>query len=114
MQKIDRLGTHVLLDLTGVDFVLLDEMDGFVNWMEGVLHDYECEVLGVQSHKFQPQGFTAVYMLSESHFSIHTWPEKGAAACDIFTCGVSDTQAIANEVLRWFMPINYNLKKITR
>ena len=37
--------------------------------------------------KFEPYGVTAVCLLSESHISIHSWPEKGEAAVDIFTCG---------------------------
>ena len=44
-------------------------------------------LLGLNHHKFDPQGVTAVAMLAESHISIHTWPEKGMAVCDIFTCG---------------------------
>lgn len=44
-------------------------------------------VLDISSHKFEPQGVTLVALLSESHFSIHTWPERGTAAVDLFTCG---------------------------
>ena len=43
--------------------------------------------LHLKSHKFEPQGVTAVALLAESHISIHTWPENGTAVCDIFTCG---------------------------
>lgn len=39
------------------------------------------------SFKFNPQGVTALALLAESHISIHTWPERGYAAVDIFTCG---------------------------
>lgn len=41
----------------------------------------------VKTHKFSPQGVTGVAVLSESHISIHTWPELGYAAMDVFTCG---------------------------
>ena len=44
------------------------------------------ELIRVDTHKFDPQGVTALAMLAESHLSIHTWPEKGVAKCDIFTC----------------------------
>jgi S-adenosylmethionine decarboxylase len=44
-------------------------------------------VIGCHSHKFEPHGVTAFVILAESHFSIHTWPERGTAALDIFTCG---------------------------
>ena len=45
------------------------------------------KLLSVSSHKFEPHGVTAVALLAESHISIHTWPEKGTAVCDVFTCG---------------------------
>jgi S-adenosylmethionine decarboxylase proenzyme len=44
-------------------------------------------VLGAQSHHFEPEGVTVLVMLAESHVSIHTWPERGAAFVDAFTCG---------------------------
>lgn len=44
-------------------------------------------ILEVIEHKFEPQGCTILCLLSESHMSIHTWPERGTAAVDIFTCG---------------------------
>ena len=45
------------------------------------------EILNVSSHEFQPQGFTLVALLSESHFSFHTFPERGVISFDFFTCG---------------------------
>ncbi|MCG8405698.1 MAG: adenosylmethionine decarboxylase [Phycisphaerales bacterium] len=45
------------------------------------------DLLGEVSHQFTPQGVTALGLLSESHISIHTWPEHGYAAADVFTCG---------------------------
>lgn len=44
-------------------------------------------VLDYVWHQFDPHGVTCLVLLSESHLSIHTWPEKGSAAVDIFTCG---------------------------
>lgn len=114
MKKAKKMGTHIILDMEGIDFALLNEMDAFVNWIDAILWDSFCEVLGIQKHKFKPQGFTAVFMLAESHFSIHTWPEKGMAACDIFTCGDINTDDIAIKIIERFQPINYDLKKITR
>jgi S-adenosylmethionine decarboxylase proenzyme len=44
-------------------------------------------LLALTSHHFSPQGVTALGLLAESHISIHTWPEKGYGAADVFTCG---------------------------
>lgn len=49
-------------------------------------HRLNSSVLDVCTHKFHPVGVTAVVMIAESHLSIHTWPEHGYAALDIFTC----------------------------
>jgi S-adenosylmethionine decarboxylase len=45
------------------------------------------ELLQEVTHKFDPIGVTAIALLAESHLSIHTWPESGYAAVDVFTCG---------------------------
>ena len=43
-------------------------------------------MLDVATHKFNPHGVTAIVLIAESHLSVHTWPEHGYAALDIFTC----------------------------
>lgn len=78
---------HILFTLKGC---LSDELND-----EGFIRDimYQASIwanstfIGLHSHKFSPQGVTAIVLLAESHISIHTWPEKGMAVCDIFTCG---------------------------
>tara|TARA_R100000231_G_scaffold138534_1_gene117084 strand:+ start:108 stop:443 length:336 start_codon:yes stop_codon:yes gene_type:complete len=57
-------------------------------------------LLDITSHKFDPQGVTAVALLAESHISIHTWPEKGIAVCDIFTCSDLGAPKMAAEYLK--------------
>ena len=50
-------------------------------------------VLGQMCHEFVPQGLSAVLLLAESHASIHTWPERGRAMLDVFSCSSSDAAA---------------------
>ena len=57
------------------------------------------EILNVASHRFQPQGFTLVALLAESHFSFHTFPEKGVISFDFFTCGKVNPK-VALKILR--------------
>ena len=57
------------------------------------------EILNVASHKFEPQGFTLVALLSESHFSFHTFPERGVISFDFFTCGKVNPK-VALKILR--------------
>ena len=78
---------HILFTLRGCPFGLLDDEAHIRNVLANAATLSESTLLGIQSHKFQPQGVTAVALLAESHISIHTWPEKGMAVCDVFTCG---------------------------
>jgi S-adenosylmethionine decarboxylase proenzyme len=56
-------------------------------------------VLGNSFHHFNPQGVSGVVIIAESHLSIHTWPEYGYAAVDVFTCGTTVQPEKAAEVL---------------
>ena len=78
---------HILFTLKGCPFGLLDDEAHIRNVLANAATLSESTLLGIQSHKFQPQGVTAVALLAESHISIHTWPENGMAVCDVFTCG---------------------------
>jgi S-adenosylmethionine decarboxylase len=78
---------HILFTLKGCPFELLDDEAHIRNVLTNAALLSESTLLGIQSHKFQPQGVTAVALLAESHISIHTWPENGMAVCDVFTCG---------------------------
>jgi S-adenosylmethionine decarboxylase len=66
---------------------LLDD-EGFI---KGTLREAVDEgfatLLHEVSHHFRPQGVTALALIAESHLAIHTWPEHGYAAVDVFTCG---------------------------
>ena len=78
---------HILFDLKDCPFKLLDDARFARNSLFHASLLSESEILKIDFHKFHPQGVTAFAMLADSHISIHTWPEKGVAKCDIFTCG---------------------------
>ncbi len=56
-------------------------------------------IVGESFHRFSPQGVTGVLAIAESHISIHTWPEYGYAAADIFTCGTAIKPKIAAQYM---------------
>jgi S-adenosylmethionine decarboxylase len=85
--EFSTFGRHVALDAWGVDFDVLNDVDGLTNHLLNAAKACGATVLSVQSHKFEPQGVTVLVMLSESHLSIHTYPEQGFAALDCYTCG---------------------------
>ena len=85
---------HILFDLEKCEFDLLNDESFIKETLEEASKVAKCEILKVETHKFEPQGVTGYALLAESHISIHTWPEKGIAKCDIFTCS-SDNDPIA-------------------
>lgn len=72
-------------------------------------------LLSLTSHNFTPQGVTALALLSESHLSIHTWPELGYAAVDAFTCGAHTDPKVACLYLKEALVAErYTLKMLER
>jgi len=78
---------HILFTLKECSPGLLDDEAHIRNVLIVAADQAKSTLLDISSHKFDPQGVTAIALLAESHISIHTWPEKGMAVCDVFTCG---------------------------
>ncbi len=75
----------------------------------------KAHVLSVDTHDFgQRAGFTGVALLAESHISIHTWPEHGYAAIDIFMCGDAEPQRSLNVLKFHFSPQRIEVQSIKR
>ncbi|GAB2859697.1 hypothetical protein GCM10027277_30280 [Pseudoduganella ginsengisoli] len=81
-------GRHVLADLSGIDAAKLTSCGTIERLLRAAAEAAGAHVLHSHFHGFGPgQGVTGVALLAESHISIHTWPEHGYAAADIFMCG---------------------------
>ncbi|SFI60547.1 adenosylmethionine decarboxylase [Thermoflavimicrobium dichotomicum] len=85
--EFSTFGRHVAMDAWGINFDLLNDVDALKNHLENAARACGATILSTQAKKFDPQGVTVLVMLSESHLSIHTYPEKGFAALDCYTCG---------------------------
>jgi S-adenosylmethionine decarboxylase len=109
------MGTHCLLDVTGCDAAQLDSLPAMRTMLETAAKIAGATVLGTHEHKFSPQGLSIVCLLSESHISIHTWPESGCATIDMYTCGDHCRPRSACEyILEKLKPSNYALSQIAR
>ncbi|HBQ85091.1 MAG TPA: S-adenosylmethionine decarboxylase proenzyme [Syntrophomonas sp.] len=84
---MQSLGRHVLAELYGCRFEVLNDIDKVQDIMVNAALEAGAEVREMVFHKFSPQGVSGVVVISESHLAIHTWPELGYAAVDVFTCG---------------------------
>lgn len=85
---METTGQHIIAELTGCLFLhLFDTEYTIIGLMREAAETSGATVLNITAHKFSPNGITCVIAVSESHFSIHTWPEKKYAAVDAYTCG---------------------------
>jgi len=87
------------MDAWGVDFDLLNDVKFLETELKNAAQACGATILSVQSRQFDPQGATVLVMLSESHLTIHTYPEKGFAALDCYTCGHTVDPMIAIEYM---------------
>ena len=81
---------HILFDLKKCSPELLNDENFIKDSLKEAAKAAKCDILKIETHKFEPQGITGYALLSESHMSIHTWPEDDIARCDLFSCN-SDT-----------------------
>ena len=80
------LGQHLLIELYGCDARILDDLEHVRNALLHAADMVSATIIQVVEHKFEPCGLTVVVAIAESHLSVHTWPEYGYAAVDVFTC----------------------------
>ena len=90
---MNKVGEHITLDIIGTTGEY--EPIFFENLVYKIAKAAEVTVLEISKYKFEPQGFTLIALLAESHISFHTFPEKNIISFDFFTCGkVSPSVAI--------------------
>ncbi len=81
------LGTHLLVELKDCDREILKDLKAVREAMVSAARQARATIVDVSFHEFSPFGISGMVVIAESHLSIHTWPEYGYAAVDIFTCG---------------------------
>jgi len=116
------IGTHIILDMYNIDLNKLANINSseeseyfWDNFINSCFKEANITCLKKSWHNFDNNGaFTGIYLLAESHLSIHTWPEYNFIAVDIFTCGNSNTQLIADKLITYFESKNKNIQIIKR
>jgi S-adenosylmethionine decarboxylase len=112
---LDTVSHHFLLELNGVNSDILDNLDFIQKGMIKSVKDGGGTYVSDSFYKFNPQGVSGIILISESHVSIHTWPENGYAALDVFTCGdFKIGQNITRHLIDLFSPLKYTNQYIKR
>lgn len=113
--EYSTFGRHVAVDTWGVDFDVLNNVELLQAHLVEAAEACGATVMSMQSRQFEPQGATVLVMLSESHLSIHTYPEGGFAAIDCYTCGeYVDPQLAIDYLVTVLKPEKAFAKKLIR
>jgi S-adenosylmethionine decarboxylase proenzyme len=98
-QKYDFIGSHFLASYYGCSPEILNDPSSLKALFEQGIDGSGATLLKMADFQFDPQGVTLVALLSESHASIHTYPEERACFVDFFTCGTSCDHTKFHQVL---------------
>ena len=112
---MQALGRQILVEFYDCDRNVLDD-EGLIReiLLEGVRRS-RATIISDTFHTFSPHGVSGVIVIAESHVTIHTWPEHGYAAIDIFTCGESiDPWVIQKYLERHFKAQNVSSMELKR
>ncbi len=82
-----RLGKQLIVDFYDCDSAVLDDVEGLKRTLVEAAIVANSTVVNSIFHHYSPYGVSGVVVIAESDITIHTWPEYGYAAIDIFTCG---------------------------
>ncbi len=85
-----KLGMHVLVDAWECPAQNLDDVERVERAIRAAILAGGATLIDMCTHRFSPHGVTATATLAESHITVHTWPEHGYFAADIFFCGALD------------------------
>jgi S-adenosylmethionine decarboxylase len=106
-------GIHLLVDFWGAR--TLDDVQYIENVLKGAATTAGATILHVQLHQFASSGgVSGVIVLAESHITIHTWPERGYAALDIFMCGSARARDAIPVLICGFSPASSSIRELHR
>jgi S-adenosylmethionine decarboxylase len=106
-------GSHLIIDLYGAEG--LDDLDRIDRAMRDCVAAAGATLLHLHLHPFEPNGgISGVAVLAESHISIHSWPERGYAALDVFMCGEAEPHRCVDVLKAAFRPERVAVKELLR
>lgn len=105
-------GTHLILEV--VNGTGLDDEARIQQAFRDCVDECGATLLHIHTHKFSPQGVSGVAVLAESHISVHTWPEIGYGAFDVFMCGDAEPWRAVDVLKRAFDTADVRVKELLR
>ncbi|RLF15628.1 MAG: adenosylmethionine decarboxylase [Thermoprotei archaeon] len=108
-----ELGRHLILEIQGCDPEKLAKAEEIERLLVEAARKSQLTIMGVKTHYFNP-GATSMVIIGESHLSIHTWPEYGYAAVDIFVCRGKDPWKACKVIIEALKPEKVRALEIKR
>lgn len=108
------LGNHILVEFMNCDPKIMNDVAGIERDMVAAAQKAGATVINSTFHHFSPFGVSGVVVIQESHLAIHTWPEYGYAAVDLFTCGEMDAWISFDHLKECFGSTSYSALEMKR
>lgn len=105
-------GTHLIIEV--VQGEGLDDEARIASAFRDIVTTCGATLLHIHTHKFSPQGVSGVAVLAESHISVHTWPEIGYGAFDVFMCGDAQPWRAVDVLARAFNTADVRVRQLRR
>jgi len=96
---METFGKHFIVELSKCNISVLNDLSKVKDILSHAAIKADTEIKELAFHHFYPQGVSGVVVIAESHISVHTWPENGYAALDIYTCGDKANPVLAYEYI---------------
>ncbi len=109
-----KVALQLIVDLYECDPALLDDTELVQKAAREAVHSIGAEIVEECMHKFTPIGISYIAVISASHFSIHTWPEYGYAAVDVFSCSDDVPRAVADALCAAFCSGKHVVRAVER
>jgi len=112
---MDAVGHHYIVEASGCDPEVIGKVEEVEQILVRAAEAAKVQVWSISFHRFNPGGVSGVVVISESHLSVHTWPELRYVALDIFTCGGEARPEDAVKLaLKEFGATNVHITEVTR
>lgn len=111
---MSALGNHILVEFMRCDPNIMNDVSGIERDMVEAARKAGATVINSTFHHFSPYGVSGVVVIEESHLAIHTWPEYGYAAVDLFTCGEMDAWISFDYLKECFKSASYSAIEMKR
>lgn len=108
------VGRHLILDAWRVPVELLNDAEHVRGSLRRAVEACGATLVNLCVHRFSPYGVTATATLAESHIAVHTWPEHGYLAADLFLCGDGDARAAIDSLVESFSAEEARVRELAR